>query len=53
LMGVEGRVLKSYMCGREKWGTWVLNQRSIMKNWWDFIERGGSIGDTVLLTRRL
>ena len=53
LLGVEGRVLKSCTCCREKRRAWGLNQRSIAENWWDFTERGGGVGNAVLFTSGL
>jgi hypothetical protein len=53
LLGVEGRVFKSCTCGREKRGAWGFSQRSIVENWWDFTEGGGSVGNAVLFTNGL
>jgi len=49
LLGAERGMLKRCKCCRKKWGAWVLNKRSAVRNWLNFTERGGSIGDTVLL----
>jgi hypothetical protein len=43
------RVFKSCACRREKGGAWGFNQRTIVENRWDVIERGRSVGDAVLL----
>jgi hypothetical protein len=53
LLAVEGRVLKSCTCCREKRGAWGFNQRSVVEKWWDFTERGGNIEDAVLFTSGL